>query len=126
MRRTLAAALVFLLSIPLFLHATPGTFRGVVVRGPDDNPGWIYVKSVNGQTRKVGISRAKVEYSDTVPASKRAKMPELAIAAGVELRVTADQDGNGEWRASRIEILKLTSEPDIQPSERSENLRTAF
>jgi hypothetical protein len=128
MRRTWPLAVAFvaaLLTVPFLMHATPGTFRGVVIHGPDIEPGWIIVKSANGVVRKVGISRAKVEYSDTVPARKRARLPESAVVTGVEVRITADQDSNGEWRATRIEILHLTSDPDIQPSERSDNIRTA-
>ncbi len=127
MRRTslLVAALAALLSLPFLVHATPGTFRGVVVHGPDIEPGWIIVKSPNGNVRKVGITRAKVVYSDLVPARKRVRQPETALATGVELRITADQDSNGEWRASKIEILSLTSDQDIQPSERSDNISRA-
>lgn len=126
MRRTplIASAVAFLLTLPLLLQATPGTFRGVVVHGPDIMPGWMFVKSPNGAMRKVGISRAKVVYSDAIPVSERGKRPELAIATGVEVRVTAEQDEHGEWRASRIEILKLKTDADIEPSERSDNIRS--
>jgi hypothetical protein len=100
---------------------TPGTFRGVVIHGPDVTPGWMYMKSANGQVRRVGISRAQVVYSETVPSSERQKVPALSIGSGTEVRVTAQQDKNGEWRATRIEILSLHGV--IEPSERSESVR---
>jgi hypothetical protein len=87
-------------------------------------PGWMYMKSANGQVRRVGISRARVVYSDAVPAGERQKMPALSIGSGAEVRVTAQQDQNGEWRATRIEILSLHGAATIEPSERSENLRS--
>jgi hypothetical protein len=31
------------------------------------------------------------------------------LAAGQVIRVTAEQDRSGEWRAKRVEILKLTT-----------------
>ena len=31
------------------------------------------------------------------------------LTAGLEIRITAEQDNAGEWRAKRVEILKLNS-----------------
>ncbi len=120
----LATVSALALAVPLLLQATPGTFRGVIISGPEQTPGWIYVRGANGMTRRVGISRAHVEYADSIPASKRAKMPESAIATGVEVRVTAELT-EGEWRASRVEILRLKADgPPIEPAERSDNIRS--
>lgn len=121
MRRvSLAVAALLLLFLPAFLSATPGSFRGVIVRGQDENPGWIWVKSANGMLRKVGISGARVLYDDAVPQHARERQPELSIKSGAEVRITADQDGDGEWRASKVEILKLKApEPVIEPSRRN-------
>ncbi len=116
--------LAFLLVATYLWADTPGTFRGVVIHGPDMTPGWMYMKSGNGPARRVGISRAQVVYSDTVPARERQKMPALSIATGAEVRVTAQQDTNGEWRATRIEILSLHGASTIEPSERSDGLQS--
>ena len=99
--------LVFLLAAAYLWADTPGTFRGVVIHGPDMTPGWMYIRGENGQVRRVGISRAQVVYSEAVPASERHKIPALSIGSGAEVRVTAQVDKNGEWRATRIEILSL-------------------
>ncbi len=129
MRRVgLAVAACLLLSLlPTILFATPGSFRGVIVRGPDENPGWIWVKGANGLLRKVGVNGAHIVYDDAVPRGDREPQPERSIKSGVEIRVTADQDGDGEWRASKIEILNLkASEPVIQPSHRNmDNIRSS-
>lgn len=87
---------------------TPGSFRGTIVDGPQASAGkhWIYVQGRNGMARRVDISRAQVTYDESVPASTRLAKPENALTPGAEVRVTAEQDDNGEWRASRIEILK--------------------
>lgn len=128
MRRvSLAVAASLLLSLlPTILFATTGSFRGIIVRGPDDNPGWIWVKGANGQLRKVGVNGAHVVYGEAVPRSEREHQPEMSIKSGAEVRITADQDGDGEWRASKIEILKLkTTDPVIEPSHRNmDNVRS--
>ena len=123
----LAAAFACTL-LPLLVSATAGSFRGVIVRGPDDNPGWIWVKGANGQLRKVGIAKATVVYDTAVPRGDRERQPELSMKSGAEVRVTADQDGDGEWRASKVEILKIKSpEPVIEPSRRNlDNVRVSI
>ena len=130
MRRVrLAVAASFLLALlPTLLSATPGSFRGVIVRGQEDSPGWIWVKGANGLLRKVGVNGAQVVYDDAVPRGDRQRQPQMSMKLGAEIRVTADQDGDGEWRASKIEILKLKSaEPVIEPSRRNmDNVRSTF
>jgi hypothetical protein len=44
-----------------------------------------------------------------VPPSQRRKCGPECLEEGQEIRVTADQDRAGEWRARRVEILRLTS-----------------
>lgn len=124
MRRLVSITVAaFLVVFALVLWAgTPGTFRGVVIHGPGMVPGWMFLKSANGQVRRVAISRAQVVYADGVPVSERQKTPELSIVTGADVRVTAEQDGRGEWRAIRVEILSLHGKLPIEPSERSENL----
>ena len=87
---------------------TPGSFRGTIVDSPDATSGknWIYVQGRNGTARRVEISHARVGYDEDVPAADRRSHPEDALTPGTEVRVTAEQGSDGEWRASRIEILK--------------------
>jgi hypothetical protein len=124
--RLSVAAVLLLALLPTLLNAVPGSFRGVIVRGPDDNPGWIWVKGANGMLRKVGVEGARVVYDTAVPDGDRERQPELSIKSGAEIRVTANQDDDGEWRASKIEILKIKSaEPVIEPSRRNmDNVRS--
>ncbi len=123
----LAAALTassLVLIVASLWAATPGTFRGVVILGPDHEPGWIMVQGANGQMRRVRINEAQVVYAESVPSKDRQQKPELSIVHGTEVRVTADQDENGEWRAHKVEILKLKADPPVEPSERSENIHS--
>ncbi len=87
---------------------TPGSFRGTIVDGPHDaaDKNWIYVQSKNGMARRVDISHAQISYDDDVPAASRLPKPEEALIAGADVRVTAEQGSDGEWRASSVEILK--------------------
>jgi hypothetical protein len=87
------------------LAGTPGVFRGTLFQTADDKPGWVYVESRNGALRRVEISKAQVVYSEEVPAPKRQKISSHAVPSGTEVRITAEQDSHGEWRASEIEIL---------------------
>ncbi len=122
---TATVLLLLLLTSALFVSAdTPGIFRGVVIHGPDMTPGWMYLKSANGQVRRVSISRAKVVYTESVPEKERHKVPEESIVTGADVRVTAEQDEKGEWRATKIEIISLHGRLPVEPSERSENLHS--
>ena len=106
-RVLLLVASLVLLSTAL-LAGTPGVFRGTLVSGPGNEKidgRWIYVKGRNGTLRRVEISRAKVIYMDSVPEAKREKMPETALKPGAVVRVTAQQDKDGEWRAEEVELL---------------------
>jgi hypothetical protein len=100
-----------LLALPLFIApavfgGTDGSFRGKVVEtDAAANPNWIYVQGRNHAIRRVEISHAHVEYDEAVPAVRRKAKPERSLVEGTEVRVTAEQGTDGEWRASRIEIL---------------------
>ena len=125
MRKLALPPIVAVLLITTYVWAdTPGTFRGVVIHGPEVQPGWMYMKSPNGQVRRVSIGRAQVVYADEVPANERQKMPAMSIATGAEVRVTAEQDKSGEWRATKIEILSTHGASTIEPSRRSEKLHS--
>jgi hypothetical protein len=88
--------------------ATPGSFRGTIVEGEKGAPreGWLYVRGRNGSIRRVDISQAAIAYDDTVPADERKSSAREQLVVGAEVRVTAEQDSDGEWRASRVEIIK--------------------
>jgi hypothetical protein len=106
MERILALVSVLALSVAVFA-GTPGIFQGRVYQDEKPTPGWIYVQSRNGMMRKVGVSRARVSYADSVAAADRAADPAQDLVNGAEVRVTAEQDAAGEWRASRVEIIKI-------------------
>lgn len=118
----LLAALLISGVLPLRAEVS-GTFRGVIVHAPkgEATQGWIYVAGRNGNLRRAEISHAQVSYAESVPVRLRAKDPEQGLKEGAEVRVTASQDGDGEWRASRVEILKVQRErhrnrPQVRPA----------
>jgi hypothetical protein len=95
-----------------------GTFLGTLVSDPGRHleAHWIYVKGKNDVIRRVEISAAKVAYADDFPREQRKQPASAGLEPGIEIRVTASQDANGEWRASRIEILAAVGKfppPDI-------------
>src|SRR5512142_1314657 len=89
------------------LFGVPGSFRGVVVHGPDHKPGWIYVAGRNESLRRVEVTKAVVTYDDDVPVHLRSRAPRQEIVEGAEIRVTGEPDSKGEWHASEIEIVKI-------------------
>jgi hypothetical protein len=102
----LAVALLF---TPSMIAGTPGSFRGVLMEGADTKPGWMYVQSRNDFLRRVKITRASVSYGDEVPAGLRQANPRMSLRPGAEVRILAEQDSHGDWRAQKIEILRLSS-----------------
>jgi len=107
------------------LYAGPsGTFLGTLVSasGSRSEARWLYVKGKNGVIRRVEVSAAKVAYADSVPREQRKQPAATALQPGAEIRVTASQDANGEWRASRIEITAAaTNAPPTADSEDQED-----
>ena len=100
---------------------TPGTFRGVIVRPPqrEQNALWIYLAGKNGMVRRAEASHANVFYASDVPGNQRQSQPRDSLTEGAEVRVTAEQDIAGEWRALSIEILKTgkqTTRPKLHTS----------
>lgn len=87
---------------------TPGSFRGKVVDEGEGSQaaGWLYVQGRDGGIRRVDISHATIAYDEAVPAEQRKAAAHEQLTTGAEVRVTAEQDSNGEWHASRVDILK--------------------
>jgi hypothetical protein len=96
---------IALLGVLAFAGA-PGIFQGRVYQDQNAAPGWIYVGR-NGMLRKVEVSRAQVVYGASVPREERAPDAAQDLIEGAEVRVTAEQDGGGEWRALKVEIIQV-------------------
>jgi len=91
---------------------TPGSFRGKIVEKAPSAPvekNWIYVEGRNGMVRRVEISHARVEYDEDVPREDRGRAPREVLIPGAEVRITAEQGSDGEWKASEVEILALSA-----------------
>jgi hypothetical protein len=102
-------ALVLLSSSAAF--AVDGTFRGKIADPPANVPavkGWIFVEGRNQMLRRVEVAHAEIVYGEEVPASnQRHNCNSDCLVKGQEVRITAHQDASGEWRAKRVEILKV-------------------
>jgi hypothetical protein len=96
----------FVLTAPAF--AASGSFVGQVVNGPSFDAGkkWVFIQGAHGSVRRVEISAAKIVFGSSVGKQDRDARPEDAVREGAQVRVTASQDGQGEWRASLVEIVK--------------------
>jgi hypothetical protein len=116
--RVLWTPLVVLIFVSLSSAGTPGVFQGQVYQ--DQKPGWIFVQGRNGMLRRVEVSQARVVYASSVPAVDRARDPAADLVQGAEVRVTAEQDRAGEWRASRIEIVRISRGRNSRPQARAE------
>jgi len=105
----------WLLLAALFLSpwralATDGVFQGKVVDPPAQErprPGWIFVEGHNHLLRRVDVSHAAIVLAPGVVPSRHGKCDWECISAGQEIKVTASQDSSGEWRAKRVEILRM-------------------
>jgi hypothetical protein len=109
MKRTGRLAVALLFGVAAVMAGMTGTFRGTIVdpgTKSSADRGWIYVQGRNQMLRRVQIADAKVIYAPEVPAALKATNPATALTDGAEVRVTAAQDGSGEWRATTVEILK--------------------
>ena len=99
--------LAFLVSMPSF--AAEGIFEGTVVKPPSnqpESPGWIFVEGGNHLLRRVEVAHAVIVFDPDVSPKRKGKCGLECLSAGQEVRVTADQDKAGEWRARRVEILR--------------------
>ncbi len=122
-RRLFLTTLVFFatsLVVPEIARGTPGIFQGRIYQPASSSvpQGWIFVLGRNHMLRKVEISQATVVYAESVPTGQRADHPHSALVDGTEVRITAEQDKSGEWRASRVEIIKL-SRSRLRPTSHS-------
>lgn len=110
LRWVVSLALGLLLSSSA-VFAVDGTFRGKIADPPSNEPavkGWIFVEGRNRMLRRVEVAHAEIVYGDEVPASNQQhKCNSDCLIKGQEVRITAHQDASGEWRAKRVEILKM-------------------
>lgn len=93
-------------------HAVEGMFQGTVVDPPGSEgsrPGWIFVRGGNRMLRKVEVSHATVTFGNQVPASQKRRCRMECIEPGQVVRVLAEQDSQGEWRAKEVIILELVT-----------------
>jgi hypothetical protein len=98
-----------MLLVCLILAATAvadGSFLGQVVKRPTADAGknWVYIQGPHLSMRRVDISGAKIKFSSSI-GKKEAKLEDV-LREGAQVRVTASQDGQGEWKASEVEIVK--------------------
>ena len=106
--------IAIILCVALSALAVDGTFQGKVVDPPEDAPhvdGWIFIQGHNNSLRRVEITHAKIVYAEEIPVQKRRKCVRDCLETGQMVRVTAEQDSGGQWRAKEIEILSLTDNP---------------
>ena len=117
MKRAIHILVFFLASNIALLAGTPGSFRGTLVEGPasERSDGWVFVKGKNGMLRKVEIKRAAIHYEEDFPEVKRKRSPKLELKPGIEVRVTANQDSDGEWHATEIEIVVPDQSRELPP-----------
>ena len=112
MCRRVTAVLFLLIFMNAATWAVDGTFQGRVIDPPLNHPlryGWIYVQGRNHLLRRVEVSHAHIVFGENIPVSQRHKCNMECLSAGQEIRVTAEQDDAGEWRAKTVEIIKLTT-----------------
>jgi len=116
LRWVVSLAFGLLLSSPA-VFAVDGTFRGKIADPPANESavkGWIFVEGRNQMLRRVEVAHAEIVYGEEVPASnQRRQCNSDCLVKGQEVRITAHQDASGEWRAKRVEILKVTN-PTIE------------
>jgi hypothetical protein len=113
MRCSWAVSLIFaFVLLPASGWSATGMFQGTVIDPPlsqPSTPGWIFVQGRNHMLRRVEVAHARIEFSSGVPAAQRRNCRMDCLEVGQEIRVTANQDKAGEWRAERVEILHLTT-----------------
>jgi hypothetical protein len=92
------------------VSAVEGMFQGRVVDAPASVPrqrGWIFVQGRNHILRRVEVAHAVIVFGNEIPASQKHECDMRCLEVGQEVRVLAEQDSKGEWRAKRVEILRL-------------------
>lgn len=110
----------WLLALLLF-SGTVGVFQGRVVQPRDTRAeqGYIYVQGPNGWMRRVNIQEADIRIAEEVP-KERQKGMQKKLRAGIKVQVTAEQLSDGEWKASKVEILPETPVPLHERKDRQE------
>jgi hypothetical protein len=115
--RLVATALALLLTFPA-LASTPGSFRGKVIEFPTGKgsaSGLIFVMGRNGALRRVQVGSARVSYDQHIPTKFRHKQPNESLKHGTDIRVEAEENGHGTWRARTIQILGVPGAPAPEP-----------
>ena len=105
--RLVALLTALLFVVPASSAKTSGVFRGILVESPqgEQAAGFVYLRARNGSMRKVETSKAQVAYDESVPKEQQTGAATDALKPGADVRITAEQEGDGEWHASRIEIM---------------------
>jgi hypothetical protein len=110
MRIALAASIA--LTLALAALASPGIFIGELIPPPHPaaDGSWLYVKGRNSMVRRVDIAGARVFYGESVADRDRRRNASESLIPGAEVRVTADQNSSGEWRAEQVEITRIAQQ----------------
>jgi hypothetical protein len=105
--RPVALMLALLFLVPLMAANTSGVFRGVLVESPkgEQANGFVFLRARNGTMRKVETSKAQVAFDESVPKEQQMGAASEALKPGADVRITAEQASDGEWHASRIDIM---------------------
>jgi hypothetical protein len=109
MRWRLSGLVLMLLLVSELSFGAEGIFQGTVVdppRSQQASPGWIFVEGGNHLLRKVEVTHAEIVFGAQVPDKEKRKCGPECLTPGQEVRITAEQDQSGEWRARRVEILR--------------------
>ena len=103
-----AFALLILLTATAF--ATIGSFRGKIVAAPSGQArdGWVFVQGLNGRLRLVDIRKAEFAFDEDFHAPADLSPSAKLLLQGAEVRVVGEQQ-EGEWRAFRVEIIRLAA-----------------
>lgn len=111
MRIAFAAIVACMLAVAAI--ASAGIFVGELIPPPQPagEGSWLYVKGRNAMVRRVDIAGARVFYGDTVVKRDRRRHASESLIPGAEVRVTADQNSDGEWHAQQVEITRTASGP---------------
>jgi hypothetical protein len=108
----LRSVLLFLvlLTWSVAAFATIGSFRGKIVTAPagQARDGWVFVQSPNGRMRLVDVRKAEFAFDDEFHAPADLNPSAKLLLQGAEVRVVGEQQ-NGEWRATRVEIIRLAA-----------------
>src|SRR4051812_9581019 len=105
--RPVALMLALLFMVPLMAANTSGVFRGVLVENPkgEQANGFVFLRARNGTMRKVETSKAQVAFDESVPKEQQMGAASEALKPGADVQIPAEQSTDGEWHASRIDIM---------------------